>query len=97
MPMTRQEASKLKNTSGKGFGRASPDRNAIVKALADGNYYTPEELAKKTGLDSKVVKTRCTVMVRDKLTDRRYNDAGIVYFGLTADKGMKRATVKNEK
>lgn len=93
--LTRDEAQNLQQTSGKGFGRVSPERNAIVAALKDGNYKTPEEIAGESGLDAKVVKTRCTVMVRDKLTDRRYDDQGQVYFGLT-DKGIKRSEKPTE-
>lgn len=96
MPLSRDEAQTLQTTSGKGFGRASPERNAIIESLSDGNYKTPEEIANETNIDAKVVKTRCTVMVRDKITDRRYNDVGQIYFGLT-DKGLNRAGNTTEK
>jgi len=96
MPLSREEAQNLEQKSGRGFGKASPERNAIIKALADGNYKTPDEIGNESGIEAKVAKTRCTVMVRDKLVDRRYDDAGQVYFGLT-DKGLSRAGNNNEK
>ena len=95
MPLTRNAAQTLATTSGKGFGRASPDRNAIIAALADGDYYSPAEIADKTNLDEKVCMVRCTVMVRDKIVDRRVDDAGLHYFGLT-EKGLGRAAGKTE-
>jgi len=95
MPLSRSEAQNLATTSGKGFGRASPDRNAIIMALADGDYYSPAEIAQKTNLEEKVCATRCTVMVRDKLVDRRVDDNGMHYYGLT-DKGLTRAAGKTE-
>lgn len=89
MPINRDEGMNLPAPTRGAFGRTSEDRNKIINALSDGQFYTIAELAETTGLEEKIVKTRCDVMKRDELTVVREHEGNRVV-ALT-DKGLERA------
>lgn len=67
----------------KRFGKVSPERNKILGVIKKGLYYTTQELSKLTNIDSTVLKTRCSVMFRDKLLVRASNKKNDVVYTTT--------------
>lgn len=90
MPIPRDEGMNLPAPVRGAFGRTSEERNKIIASMADGNFYTIDEISDSSGLDAKLVKTRVNVMYRDKLIERRSNTDGVLVVALT-DKGLQRA------
>ena len=66
----------------------SKDRQKIIESLKTGKWFNITEITKITGLDEKKIKTRLTVMKRDKLVIVGQHK-GIRYYQLT-EKGLDR-------
>lgn len=91
MPITHKE---IVEFIPKRFGKVSPERNKILKVIDKGLYYTTKELQKLTNINHTTLKTRCTVMYRDKLLVRHSNKQNNVVYSTTT-KGHDRVNKNN--
>ena len=75
--------------NGRGFGASSEDRKGIINFMDEGEWYDAKEV--KAGSEVEKAPVRLTVMVRDKLVNRKYTADGVPVYQLS-EKALKRKT-----